>query len=161
MPYHEPDSRVLNLAGDIDDRGQPLPMSVDALRARAEKWAVSEHTPVDVARQLARSRQIFVDGYFTYENFIDAVVRSLQAVEAALRVRLNVGTSVGFAQLIDRAKALAVISEETREALHAGRAFRNSQIHATTMAMITPAIAAGMIAASHKLIADLFDTPAN
>ena len=29
---------------------------------------------------------MFVDGYYTYEDFLDAATRSLQALEAALRV---------------------------------------------------------------------------
>lgn len=61
-------------------------MSVESLRARAEKWPVSPRTPESVAAQLARSRQLFVDGYYAFENFFDAVTRGLQAVEAALRV---------------------------------------------------------------------------
>jgi hypothetical protein len=50
---------------------------------------------------------MFVDGYDTYENFIDAATRSLQAVEAALRVRLEAESKISFAQLIDQAKKTA------------------------------------------------------
>jgi hypothetical protein len=82
MSDHQADSRSLHFAGDIDELGRPLPMSVEALRARTEKWPVSERTPADVAALLARSRQMFVDGYYTYENFMDATTRSLQAVES-------------------------------------------------------------------------------
>ena len=89
MPDHEPDGRSLNFAGDTDEQGQPLPMTVVVLRARTEKWLRSAHTPNGVAAQLARARQMFIDGYYTYENFLDAATRSLQAVEAALRVRLD------------------------------------------------------------------------
>lgn len=105
MPDREPDSRSLNFAGAFDEHGQPLPMTVEVLWERTEKWPRSPHTPDAVAAQLARSRQMFVDGYYTFENFLDAVTRSLQAVEAALRVRLDVGEKAQFAQLIDRAKA--------------------------------------------------------
>jgi hypothetical protein len=54
-------------------------MCVEVLRARTEKWPVSERTPAGVADLLARSRQMFVDGYYTYENFMDAGTRSLVA----------------------------------------------------------------------------------
>lgn len=158
MPDHQPDRRTLIFAGDIDQHGRPLPMTVEALRARTEKWQVSERTPAGVAALLARSRQMFVDGYYTYENFMDAVTRSLQAVEAALRVRLDAGDSVPFARLIEQAKARGLVGDEAQDVLHAGRQFRNSQIHATNLPALNPAMAAGMIEASHKLVAELFET---
>jgi hypothetical protein len=157
MPDHQPDSRSLNFAGDVDELGRPLPMSVEVLRARTEKWPVSERTPADVAALLARSRQMFVDGYYAYENFMDAVTRSLQAVEAAFRVRLSAGKHDSFAQLIDQAKAQGLVGDDAHEILHVGRRLRNIQIHATTMTVITPAMAAGMIGTSHKLVAELFE----
>jgi hypothetical protein len=157
MPDHQPDGRSLHFAGDIDELGRPLPMSVEALRARTAKWPVSAHTPENVADILARSRQMFVDGYYTYENFMDAVTRSLQAVEAALRVRYNADRRTTFAQLIERAKAEGHISDEAYEILHVGRRLRNIEIHATTMTVITPAMAAGMVETSHKLVAELFE----
>jgi hypothetical protein len=154
MTDHQPDSRSLNFAGDVNEQGRPLPMTVEVLRARTEKWPVSPQTPESVAAQLARSRQLFVDGYYTYENFIDAATRSLQAVEAALRVRFDAGTKVSCAQLIDRAKAEGLVDDYTHEILHTGRELRNRQIHATTLAVFTPAIAARVIAASHKLFGE-------
>ncbi len=157
MSDHQPDSRSLNFAGDVDELGRPLPMSVEVLRARTEKWPVSERTPAGVAALLARSRQMYVDGYYTFENFMDAVTRSLQAVEAAFRVRLNAGKNTSFAQLIDQAKAGGLVGDDAHEVLHFGRKFRNSQIHATDLPALTPAMAAGMVGASHKLVAELFE----
>lgn len=66
-------------------------MTVAVLRARTDKWPLSPNTPEGVAVLLARSRQMFVDGYYTFENFMDAATRSLQAAEAALRVRFDAG----------------------------------------------------------------------
>ncbi|SRR5712691_2192666 len=157
MPDRQPDSRSLNFAGNVDELGRPLPMAVEVLRARTEKWPVSERTPADVAALLARSRQMFVDGYYTYDNFMDAVTRSLQAVEAAFRVRLDAGKHDSFAQLIDQAKAGGLVGYDAHEVLHLGRKFRNNQIHATDLSVLTPAMAAGMIGASHKLVAELFE----
>jgi len=156
MINREPDSRSLNFAGDVDEHGHPLPMTVEVLRARTDKWPRSPNTPANVAAHLARSRQMFVDGYYTYENFIDAATRSLQAVEAALRVRMDAGTKVSFAQLIDRAKSEGMVDDHAHDILHTGRRLRNSQIHATTSAVFNPAIAATVIATSHKLVAELF-----
>jgi len=156
MTDREPDSRSLNFAGDVDEQGCPLPMTVEVLQARMEKWPVSSHAPDSVAAQLARSRRMFVDGYYTYENFIDAATRSLQAVEAALRVRLEAGSKTSFAQLIDRAKNDGLIDDYTQGILHAGRRLRNSHIHAITSAVYNPAITARVIETSHKLVAELF-----
>jgi hypothetical protein len=78
------DSRSLNFADDVDELGRPLTMSVEALRARAEKWPCRSGTPAEVAALLARSRQMFVDGYYTYENFIDAATTLVLAREAPL-----------------------------------------------------------------------------
>jgi hypothetical protein len=156
MTDRQPDSRTLNFAGDVDEQGRPLPMTVEVLRARTEKWPVSTQTPENVTAQLARSRQLFVDGYFTYENFFDAATRSLQAVEAALRVRFDAGTKVSFAKLIDQAKAEGLVDDYTHDMLHTGRELRNRQIHATTLAVFNPAVAAGVIGTSHKLVAELF-----
>jgi hypothetical protein len=157
MADREPDSRSLNFAGDIDDQGSPLPMSVEVLRARTAKWPVSGHTPEGVAALLARSRQMYVDGYYTYDNFMDAVTRSLQAVEAALRERFDAGTRPTFAQLIDRAKTEGIVTDDVQEIFHLGRRFRNDQIHATSLPALSPAISARMIGASHKLVAEIFD----
>ncbi len=99
---------------------------------------------------------MFVDGYYTYENFIDAATRSLQAVEAALRVRFDAGSKVSFAHLIDRAKKEGLVDDYAHDILHTGRRLRNDQIHATTLPVLNPAIAARLIASSHKLVAELF-----
>lgn len=157
MTDREPDSRSLNFAGDVDEQGRSLPMTVEVLQARTEKWPVSPHSPDGVAAQLARSRRMFVDGYYTYENFIDAATRSLQAVEAALRVRLEAGSKISFAQLIDWAKKDGLIDDYVQDILHAGRRLRNSHIHATTSAVYHPAITSRVIATSHKLVAELFE----
>jgi hypothetical protein len=156
MPDHQVDSRSLNFAGDVDDEGRPLPMTVEILRARTEKWPRSPHTPDGVAAQLGRARQMFIDGYYTYENFIDAATRSLQAVEAALRVRLDADSKISFAQLIDEAKKNGLVDDSAHDILHSGRIIRNQQIHATTVAVFNPATAARIIGTSHKLVAELF-----
>jgi len=131
-------------------------MTVEVLRARTEKWSQSPNTPSGVAALLARSRQMYVDGYYTFDNFMDAVTRSLQAVEAALRVRFEAGANVSFFALIDRAKAEGLVGDDTHEILHLGRIFRNRQVHATTMPALNPAAAADMIGAAHKLVVEIF-----
>jgi hypothetical protein len=150
------DSRSLNFAGDTDELGQPLPMTVEVLQARTEKWPLSEHTPEGVAALLARSRQMFVDGYYTYEDFFDAATRSIQAVEAALRTRYEADETVTFYKLIERAAADGLVDEYTQDILHTGRKLRNRQIHATQTQVLPPVMAANVIRASHLLVAGLF-----
>lgn len=94
-----------------------------------------------------------------FENFFDAAIRSLQAVEAALRVRFDAGEKTPFARLIDRAKAEGLVDDYAHDILHTGRRLRNSQIHATTLSVFNPAAAARVIASSHKLVAELFEAP--
>ena len=156
MSDRQPDPRSVHFAGDVDEHGRPLPMSPEVLRARTEKWPLSPRTPDGVADLLARSRQMFVDGYYTYENFMDAVTRSLQALEAALRVRFGASEKEPFAQLINRARTEGLVGNDAHELLHVGRKFRNSQIHATNLPALTPAAAAGMIRTSHRLVAEIF-----
>jgi hypothetical protein len=151
-----PDDRSLNFAGDVDESGSPLPMTVDVLRARAAKWPQSDQTPEGVAEHLARSRQLFIDGYYTYENFTDAATRSLQAVEAALRVRFGAGDRITFARLIDRAHDEGLVDDDAHEILHLGRKIRNNHVHATRQVVWPPVIAANAIRTSHLLVATIF-----
>ena len=51
MTNREPDSHSLNFAGDVDEQGRQLPMTVAVLQARTDKWPVSPDTPDVVAAQ--------------------------------------------------------------------------------------------------------------
>lgn len=156
MTSRQADSRSIMFAGDVDEHGQPVPMSVEVLQARTERWAVSEHTPQGVAAILTRSRQMFVDGYYTYENFMDAATRSLQAVEAALRVRFGADETVSFFKLIRRARDEGLVYPVSYDILHTGRKLRNSEIHATTPSIVPPVVAANIIRVSHLLVSEIY-----
>jgi hypothetical protein len=130
MNERQADDRSLNFAGDVDGAGNPLPMTYAVLEASAAKWPVSPQTPDDIASLLARSRQMFTDGYYTYESFADAAAKSLLAIEAALRIRLG-RSSGSFSVLIGRARATGLVSDYAHDVLHAGRNLRNNQVHAT------------------------------
>lgn len=157
MGGREGDDRSLNFAGDVDEAGRPLPMSYAVLAARAESWPVSARTPDGASSLLARSRQMFADGYYTYENFADAAAKSLQAVEAALRIRLEVSQRTPFASLIKRAHHLGLVDEHAQDILDAGRQLRNRQFHSTAQSIWNPALAAEVIRTSHRLVAELFE----
>ena len=154
---HQADPRSLNFAGDVDDHGWPLPMTVEVLQSRTEKWTVSEQTPEGVAALLARSRRMFVDGYYTYENFMDAATRSLQAVEAALRVRFGADEKVSFFNLIKRAHDEDLVDDAAYDVLNLGRRLRNSQVHATNQSVVNPVVAANIIRVSHLFVSKIFD----
>jgi hypothetical protein len=87
----------------------------------------------------------------------DAATRSLQAVEAALRVRFDAGSKISFFALIDRARADGLVDDYTQDILHTGRILRNTEIHATASSVFNPAIAARVIGTSHKLVAEIFE----
>jgi hypothetical protein len=157
MPDRQADNRSLNFAGDVDEQGRPLPMTVEVLRARTEKWPLSKNTPDGVAALLARSRQMYIDGYYTYENFMDAATRSLQSVEAALRVRYATADNVSFFKLVERAHNEGLVNDYTYDILHAGRQLRNSQIHATNQPAVPPVMSANVIRASHQLVSEIFE----
>jgi hypothetical protein len=65
---------------------------------------------------------------------------------------------VSFARLIEQAEARGLLGNEGQYVLHAGREFRNSQIHAANLPALNPAMAAGMIGASRKLVLELVET---
>jgi hypothetical protein len=132
-------------------------MTVDVLRARTEKWPVSGNTPEGVAALLARARQMFVDGYYTYENFMDAATRSIQAVEAALRIKLETSQTTPFKKLIDGARHEGLVDDYVQDILHTGREIRNNHVHATQQYLWVPAMAAAAIRTSHILVAKIFD----
>jgi hypothetical protein len=157
MAERQADDRSLHFAGDIDDAGRPLPMTYAVLEARAARWPVSSDTPEGVASLLARSRQAFADGYYTYENFADAAAKSLQAVEAALRYRLEASQNPNLAKLIKRAHHLGLVDDDAQDILDTGRELRNRQFHATAQPIWNPALAAEVIRTSHRLVADLFE----
>jgi hypothetical protein len=157
MDERQADDQSLHFAGDADEAGRPIPMSYAALKARTERWPVSPRTPEGVASLLARSRRTFADGYYTYENFADAAAKSLQAVEAALRCRLEESQNPTLAKLIDRAHEQGLFDDAAKDILHTGRELRNRQFHATAQPIWTPALAAEVIHTSHRLVAELFE----
>jgi hypothetical protein len=82
----------------------------------------------------------------------------LQAVEAALRVRVGKSQKTPFVSLIKRAHELGLLDDEAQDILHTGRELRNRQFHATAQPIWNPALAADVIRTSHRLVADLFET---
>jgi hypothetical protein len=133
-------------------------MRHDVLVARTKRWPVAAATPDGVSGLLRQSRQLYVYGLYNYENFADAAAKSMQAVEAALKLKL--GAKDSFFKLIEKAGAQGLLSDEERDHLHAGRQLRNRLVHVEAQPIWTPALAAEIVAASHEVIARLSPTDA-
>lgn len=108
-------------------------MTVKVLRARTEKWQVSARNPAGVGDLPARSRQMFVDCYHTYENFMDAATRKSAGCGSGLASTTQRREERAFDRLIQQAKECGLVGDAAQDVLHAGRKFRNSQIHATNL----------------------------
>src|SRR5690242_417341 len=124
----EPDPRMALFIGGFDENGHPRPMNPARLREAADDWTVTESTPEGVAGLLGTSRALFVQSFFVYEFLTVSALLALQAVEASLKVRLDV-ERLEFARLIERAAMEGLLSEEARGRLDAGRLLRNQLSH--------------------------------
>ena len=108
---------------------------------------------------LAVSRDLFVHSYFVHEFAVVAVVWSLLAVEASLRLALGVDPSdpTGFKKLIGRAHGRGLLSLEEMVQLDAGREFRNRLVHTEGQTTFTLGMSVPLVAVAHSLIARLFE----
>jgi len=126
-----------------------------ALRACADEWPVGQAVPDDIAEVLRVSRELFVHSYFVYEFLLTAVIWGLLALEASLRICLEVGDEVSLSKLIRRARSDGLITEAEADVLDAGRQLRNSIVHGCLLPTFTPGAAEGMLRGTHEAISDL------
>lgn len=126
-------------------------------------FARAETAPTDVVALLELSHKLLRTSVVHYEFAALAVEKSLQALERALRLRLDTDDRVGFKVLIDRAAKAGVISVEQRDLVDTGRQLRNMFAHPTTSPALPLVTVVGMLKNSHLLIAGLFpdDTVVN
>ncbi|WP_244930359.1 hypothetical protein [Nocardioides sp. W7] len=153
----EPDPRMAQLVGGIDEAGRPLPMSPGRLRQSVASWPITPGTPPGVAGLLQTSRSLFVQSYFVYEFLTLAVLVSLQAVETALNVRLD-APRLSFEKLIVRAGREGLLNEEAKDGLHAGRGLRNHFSHPSEQTAWSYGMTAPIVRRSHELVSELFPT---
>lgn len=92
-----------------------------------------------------------------------AIVRRLEgallAVESALRDRLAVSEKPSLATLVERARGLELIDREGADLLDVGRRLRNDLLHSHHQGAWTPALAAPVLATSHRLVVTLYPEP--
>jgi len=152
-----PDPRMgLTLGGFDEHTGQPLPMNPGALRRSADQWPTTTATPDDVAGLLKTSRDLYVASSYAYEFLTVAVLWSLLAVEAALRLRLDGSEKDTFKTLITAAHERGLLDDEAAEVLDAGRRLRNGFSHPERQDAWSYGMAGPSIRTSHEVVALLF-----
>jgi hypothetical protein len=105
---------------------------------------------LDLAHKLLRTSVVH------YEFAALAVEKSLQAMERALRLRLDASDRVRFKDLVDRAAKEGFVSSEDLDLMDTGRELRNFFAHLATSAALPLVTVTGMVKNSHRLIAVLF-----
>lgn len=155
----QPDERIARLGGGMDEHGHMRPMTYRRLREFVDQdWTVTAATPEGPTTLLKTTRDMFCLGFYSYELIAASCSWSLFAVEAALKLRLNVNKS--FNQLVELAEQQGLITQELGETIDAGREIRNNFVHEGKQPMWTPGMAGEGIGASFRFVAELYpDTP--
>jgi hypothetical protein len=152
----EPDPRMSNFVGGLDASGQPVPMTYRRLRAAADDWIITEATPEGPARLLRAARDMFALGFYSYELVACSNAWSIFAVEAALKLRLGADEKAPFRTLIMRARGQGLINDYLAGILHTGRELRNRFVHQGEQPVWSFGMAAEVIGASFKIVAELY-----
>lgn len=152
-----PDDRVRLFIRGFDDAGRPLPLTVEALRETTTDWPVGEHVPAEISDLLSTSRDLFVHAWFHYEFLVVAAAWSLLAVEAAMRHEYPTREAEPLKRVLAQAHQDGLLTDEQHDRLRAGAKLRNRLLHATEQSVWTFGMAAGVLASSHAVVADLFD----
>lgn len=117
-------------------------------------------TPAPIAELLDVARQLFLFTIAEYRFGTLAVLLGFQAVEAALRDRLNSRASLD--ELIQKAAAADLLSDRTVEALNHGRRVRNEMSHPTYVSRFNAVMIRDFLAHSHRSVAELYpNTPSS
>ena len=102
------DSRMINFIG-LNGGGHT---GYHELRRRAGSWPTTSATPSGPAELLKTSRDAYTLGYYAYSLFAVAGTRSILAVEAALKLRLDATRNSIFKSLVERAEAAGLVPPE-------------------------------------------------
>lgn len=150
----EPDSRMVNFAG-LNGGGHS---GYHELRRQAAEWATTSATPNGPSELLSTSRDCYAQGYYAYGLFAVGGVWSITAIEAALRMKLDADRKTKLSELVKTAERAGYLPERGWDdgRLDAGRQLRNKTMHGDDQQLWTPAMARGVIAASHEAVASLF-----
>lgn len=145
----------------IERNHGPILGTPDTVGELIASFDVSEATPEGVVTLLDMSRKLLAASVIHYEFAAVGVEKSLQAVELAVRIRLDAGKNATFVQLINRVKVEAGFADDDVEALITGRILRNRVFAHPTGAVAFPLVmCVDGIRTSHKLVGVLFPSAA-
>jgi hypothetical protein len=147
---------MTSFLGGLDANGQPLGMTYRRLRAAADDWIITTATPDGPARLLKAARDMFALGYYSYELVACSNAWSIFAVEAALKLRLGTDQKAPFSRLIERAREQRLVSDHLADILDTGRDLPNRFVHEGEQPVWTFGMAAMVIGASFKIVAELY-----
>jgi len=149
---------------DIDHRSALfVGLTPENLSAVSAEWPRTRATPPGVAGMLAESRRLFVGASQSFDNFVAAPLKALQAADLALKLRVGFQAedkrTMGKVIVFEREKR-PVLSEHRREwytefALH----FRNKLSHPYEAIAFSPGMSAPMLKTVHEAVAELFPDP--
>lgn len=152
------DSRIAMYIAGFDQRtGAPTEMTAARHAEITSTWPATAATPEGIAAQLTLTRDLYAHGAYVYEFLTVAAHYALLVLEAALSTRLDI-RGKGMQDLIKKAHQQDLIDNDEKERLDEGaRKLRNGFSHPTAEPTIfNPAMAAGIIRASHELVAKLY-----
>jgi hypothetical protein len=150
----QPDRRMVNFIG-LNSGGHT---GYHELCRRARTWPTTAATPPGPAELLSTSRDLFALGYYAYSLFAVAGTWSILAIEAALKLRLDVPRMSSFRSLVRKAELAGLLPPHgwDHERLDAGRQLRNRTVHGESQQLWTPAMAESVVGASHEVVATLY-----
>lgn len=131
-------------------------MTYRRLRAAADDWLITEATPDGPARLLKAARDMFALGFYSYELVAGSNAWSIFAVEAALKLRLGADEKTPFRKLIEQAQERDLVDDHLADILDTGRDLRNRFVHEGKQPNWTFGMAAEVIGASFKIVAELY-----
>lgn len=150
LPHQvEPDSRWQNLMiGAYED-----------LEEEVSSWERGPYVSQEIDRMLSVARSLFLHSYFVHEFAVVAVVWSLLAIEASLRLVLGTPASdmTSFKKLIGQAHGRGLLTREEMVQLEAGRGFRNRLVHSDGQKTFSLGMSVPLLVVSHLLTARLFE----
>ncbi|TDD57689.1 hypothetical protein E1263_22620 [Kribbella antibiotica] len=103
-----PDERMRLFIGGLDSQGRPVPATFRRFQKQTETWPVTATTPEGPAMLLKTSREMFAHGFYVYEFIATSCAWAINAVETALKLRLEQPGS--FKELITATQERGILS---------------------------------------------------
>ena len=127
----------------------------EQLDVEIAQFPVTAATPARPAELLRVARRLLLFTMAEYSFGVVAALTGIQAVEVALRIRLD-RPRLRFELLIDMAATDGLLNAEARDVLHAGRKLRNLYAHPNDSTILSIPMVVGQVRTSHLLMAELY-----